>query len=86
MPAVRDPYPVVDLFAGPGGLGEGFASLRGTNDVNRFESIVAIERDGPSHQTLFLRHFLRRFPYDQLPEDYYRYLRGDIERDELYRM
>src|SRR3546814_2912279 len=36
-------------------------------------------------QTLLLRHFLRRFPYQQFPDDYYCYLRGDIDRDELYR-
>lgn len=85
MPSARYPYPVVDVFAGPGGLGEGFASLRGKSYSARFESIVAIERDDPSHQTLLLRHFIRRFPYGQLPDDYYRYLRGDIDRNELYR-
>ena len=85
MPAARHPYPVVDVFAGPGGLGEGFASVRGKSYAARFESIVAIERDESSHQTLLLRHFLRHFPHGQLPDDYYRYMRGDIGRDELYR-
>lgn len=85
MPATRHAYPVVDLFAGPGGLGEGFASLRGKSYSARFESVVAIERDEASHQTLLLRHFLRRFPFEQLPDDYYRYLRAEIDRDELYR-
>lgn len=85
MAASRQAYPVVDVFAGPGGLGEGFASLRGKSYSARFESVVAIERDESSHQTLLLRHFLRHFPYEQLPDDYYRYLRGDIDRDELYR-
>lgn len=81
----REPYPVVDLFAGPGGLGEGFASCPDENGKPRFESVVAIEQDEFSHQTLLLRHFLRRFPADELPEDYYRYLRGEIERADLYR-
>jgi DNA (cytosine-5)-methyltransferase 1 len=85
MAASRFPYPVVDVFAGPGGLGEGFAMLRGKSFSARFESVVAIERDELAHQTLLLRHFLRRFPFGQLPEDYYRYLRGDIERVELFR-
>lgn len=70
MATVQVPYPVVDLFAGPGGLGEGFASLTGEQGNRRFESVVAIERDEFSYQTLLLRHFLRRFPSDALPDDY----------------
>lgn len=85
MPKVQTAYPVVDLFAGPGGLGEGFASALGEHDEPRFESVVAIERDEFSHQTLLLRHFLRHFAADERPDDYYRYLRGEIDRDELYR-
>ena len=86
MPRAREAYPVVDLFAGPGGLGEGFASLTNARGDRRFESVVAIERDEFSYQTLLLRHFLRRFQPDELPNDYYRYLRGEIARSELYRL
>ena len=85
MANYKEPYPVVDLFAGPGGLGEGFAAARGKSYSTRFEGIVAIERDEASHQTLLLRHFLHRFPYEQLPDDYYRYLRCEIDREELFR-
>ena len=85
MATVQVPYPVVDLFAGPGGLGEGFASLTSEQGARRFESVVAIERDEFSYQTLLLRHFLRRFPSDALPDDYYRFLRGEIDRGELFR-
>lgn len=67
MATVGHLYPVVDLFAGPGGLGEGFASLIGEKGKRRFDSVVAIERDEFSHQTLLLRHFLRRFPSDAFP-------------------
>ena len=84
MPRARELYPVVDLFAGPGGLGEGFASVTGSKGERRFESVVAIERDESSHQTLLLRHFLRRFPDGELPEEYYLYLSGEIGRDDLY--
>lgn len=86
MKRACEAYPVVDLFAGPGGLGEGFASLTNAKGDRRFESVVAIERDEFSHQTLLLRHFLRRFQSDELPEDYYRYLRGEIDRIDLYRL
>lgn len=53
-------YPVVDVFAGPGGLGEGFASALDDKQRRRFRSVVSIERDAFSHQTLLLRHFVRR--------------------------
>lgn len=83
---MRSAYPVIDLFAGPGGLGEGFATIQGERDQHRFRSVVSIERDEFSHATLFLRHFLRSFSCDEVPDDYYRYLKGDIEIAELYRL
>ena len=78
-------YPVIDLFAGPGGLGEGFASVRGERDERRFHSVASIERDEFSHRTLLLRHFFHSFRVDEVPEDYYHYLRGAIGIDELFR-
>jgi len=78
-------YKVVDLFAGPGGLGEGFASSVDEKGGSRFTSVVSIERDEFSHQTLLLRHFIRQFPEGEVPDDYYAFLAGDISRDQLYR-
>lgn len=78
-------YKVVDLFAGPGGLGEGFASSVDEKGCSRFTSVVSIERDEFSHQTLLLRHFIRQFPAGEVPDDYYAFLAGDISRDQLYR-
>ena len=77
-------FPVVDLFAGPGGLGEGFALSTDDKDRPCFNSVVSIERDVFSHQTLLLRHFIRQFPEGQAPDDYYAFLAGGITRDELY--
>lgn len=77
-------YPLVDLFAGPGGLGEGFASLtRGKKDAC-FRSVISIEQDEFAHRTLLLRHFLRGFRGGEIPEDYYRYLESSITLKELY--
>lgn len=77
-------YPLVDVFAGPGGLGEGFASLtRGAKDAC-FRSAISIEQDEFAHRTLLLRHFLKAFKDDGLTEDYYRYLKDDITLGELY--
>jgi len=46
---------VVDLFAGPGGLGEGFSSF--SNDV--FRILVSAEKDTYAHETLQLRAYYR---------------------------
>lgn len=76
-------YPIVDLFAGPGGLGEGFAEVHSSNNSRAFRSVASIERDEFAHQTLLLRHFYRSFPKDDLPDDYYAYLEGRIDKAEL---
>ena len=47
--------------------------------------VISIEPDEWARQTLLLRHPRRRFPDQQLPDDYGPYLRGDVNRDELYR-
>lgn len=80
----KDGYAVVDLFAGPGGLGEGFASALDDKSRRRFHSVVSIERDTFAYQTLLLRHFLRQFPDGEAPDDYYNFLAGRISRTELF--
>lgn len=72
--------PVVDLFAGPGGLSEGFSSLSGRV---RFEVRLSIEKDPHAHKTLELRTFLRLFG-DSFPAEYYSYLSGRVSRDALF--
>lgn len=77
-------YPVIDLFAGPGGLGEGFAAAVDGDGRARFHSAAAIERDDHAHQTLLLRHFFRHFPEGDAPPEYYDFLDDRISRDELF--
>lgn len=69
MPA----YSVVDIFAGPGGLAEGFSSVSGSDGKRAFHVDLSIEKEASAHSTLQLRAFLRQFG-DTLPESYYRYL------------
>lgn len=79
------PFPIIDLFAGPGGLAEGFSSLANAEGERVFNIRLSIEKDYHAHQTLTLRSFLRQFPIRELPDDYYEFLEGKIELGELYR-
>ena len=80
----RAPIPVIDLFAGPGGLGEGFSSLVGADGARCFEVKVSIEKDEIAHRTLSLRALFRSFPDGKVPDCYYDYVRGKITRDGLF--
>ena len=77
------PIPVIDLFAGPGGLGEGFSALR-RGGKPHFKIGVSIEKDPFAHQTLELRAFFRQFPHHQAPAEYYDYLSRRISRADLF--
>lgn len=79
-------FPVVDVFAGPGGLGEGFSLSSDEKGRPCFKSVVSIERDIFSHQTLLLRHFIRHFREGEAPDEYYTFLKGGMTREELYRL
>jgi DNA (cytosine-5)-methyltransferase 1 len=76
--------PVIDLFAGPGGLGEGFSAL---DDGQTFKLKLSIEMDANAHKTLLLRAFFRKLKErpEGVPEEYYDYLRSPSkghQRDE----
>jgi DNA (cytosine-5)-methyltransferase 1 len=77
--------PVIDLFAGPGGLGEGFSAFRSPDSSGRFGLALSIEKDRFAHSTLELRAFFRQFESNKVPTEYYQYLRGEISRNELFR-
>lgn len=76
--------PVIDLFAGPGGLAEGFASFARLDGIKPFRIAVSVEKDPAAHSTLLLRSFFRQFELDEVPEHYYQYLRGELSRDQLF--
>jgi len=85
------PIPVIDLFAGPGGLGEGFSSVI-HNGSRLFDIKLSIEKDKNAHKTLQLRSFTRQFPLNKLPNQYYDVLKEtnlvarDKKLEELYRL
>jgi DNA (cytosine-5)-methyltransferase 1 len=70
------PIKIIDLFAGPGGLGEGFSQLK-VNGQPAFEIICSIEKEKAAHATLTLRAFVRKFG-DNIPNEYYEFLKGNL--------
>lgn len=63
--------PVIDLFAGPGGLGEGFSSVLDKNNERVFDIKLSIEKEENAHKTLTLRSFYRKFKLGSIPDEYY---------------
>ncbi len=75
--------PIIDLFAGPGGLGEGFTSVVDKKNQRHFRIALSIEKDEFAHKTLTLRSFLRQFPHKQLPTEYYDFLKTEKQDPEV---
>lgn len=76
---ILNPIQIVDLFAGPGGLGEGFSSFL---DAQRFRIIVSAEMDPNARKTLRLRSFFRilKNSNPDALDDYYNFCNGLSEK------
>ena len=66
-------FQVIDLFAGPGGLGEGFSSFS-----DKFKILVSAEMEQSAHKTLVMRAYYRQLKSSapELLSDYYDYCNG----------
>lgn len=85
---MSNPVKIIDLFAGPGGLGEGFSAYR-PEGKQAFKIAISIEKEESAHRTLLLRSFFRQFDHNKVPEEYYAFLRGELGKnpeDELYQL
>ncbi|MBW0158417.1 DNA cytosine methyltransferase [Sedimentimonas flavescens] len=71
-------FGIVDLFAGPGGLGEGFASLVEDGHAP-FRIGISVEKEASAHRTLTLRAFLRacRSRHGSLPKQFIDFHAGE---------
>ena len=78
---------VIDLFAGPGGLGEGVSSVENSDGSNPFKIGVSVEKEPCAHKTLTTRAFFRKIRNSKKAlESYYEYYRGNLTREELFAM
>ena len=69
-------FPVVDLFAGPGGLGEGFSAFCDSRGQHPFAIALSVEKEPSAFETLRLRSFLRQFG-QKFPKEYYEFINGE---------
>ncbi len=82
------PIKIIDLFSGPGGLGEGFSACKNADNTNTFEIAVSIEYEKSAHSTLLLRAFFRKLNEEQ-KADYFDFMKGKLGKkptDQLYGM
>lgn len=76
---------VIDLFAGPGGLGEGISSVLDEYGNNPFKIGISVEKEPSAHKTLTTRAFYRKIKaLDGGLDHYFRYVRGELTREELF--
>lgn len=74
-------YKTIDLFAGPGGLAEGFFSVRSQAGARVFPIALSVEKEPSAFATLRLRSFVRQF--DRAPQEYHDYISGRITKREM---
>ena len=74
--------PVVDIFAGPGGLGEGFPAYTPSRSSKSrpFKIAISAEMEVNAAKTLRLRAFYRQFAPHKVPDSYYDYVAGRVDR------
>lgn len=80
---MRNPVPVIDLFAGPGGLGEGFSTFKRPDGRPAFELSISIEKEASAFRTLLLRSVQRRLRSTPAYQHYLDYVTGHLTPDEF---
>lgn len=80
---MSSPFPLIDLFAGPGGLSEGFSSVRDRMGTPVYKAGVSIEMDVPAHATLSMRGLFRHLMRERCLDPYFDFVRGDTAFQEF---
>lgn len=73
---------VIDLFAGPGGLGEGFSSLKVRGNPV-FKIRMSVEKEVSAHNTLTLRAFYRSLNSKKDRDIYHNFVAGNISKEDM---
>lgn len=74
--------PVIDLFAGPGGLNEGFSQLQDSDGNPIFTTVGSFEMDPTAVKTLTLRDMFRHMDRNGgVPDSYYKFICGELAWD-----
>lgn len=74
---------VIDLFAGPGGLGEGFSTYQTPVGRHPFHIRMSVEKEASAHKTLTLRALYRLLRSTSERALYHAYITGKIEKQDL---
>lgn len=75
---------VIDLFAGPGGLGEGFSAYKPEGKSSGgFRIRMSVEKEASAHKTLSLRALYRLLNGSGDVRHYHQYFAGHTDRAEL---
>lgn len=78
------PIPVIDLFAGPGGLNEGFSSVGEDEGDPVFRTVGSFEMEKHAVSTLTLRSVFRHLKRTgHVPQAYYDYISGTLSRKDF---
>jgi len=78
--------PVIDVFAGPGGLNEGFSSVRSAAGTPAFKTVASIEMEESAVKTLTLRSAIRHCrasESDSAKKKLNKFLKQKISLDDL---
>ena len=77
--------PIVDIFAGPGGLSEGFSAYKEGDNTYPFLSVLSAEKETSAFRTLrtraFLRYFIYGLKYEVPPSVYIDYVAASSSKD-----
>lgn len=75
---------MIDLFAGPGGLSEGFSAYTTQNGrYHPFQTQMSVEKEESAHRTLRLRSFYRKLSTKDEKSIYHEYVQGKISEQEM---
>lgn len=78
---------VIDLFAGPGGLGEGVSSVIDSDGNIPFKIGISVEKEPSAHKTLTTRAFYRKIKVlDGGLEDYFNYVNGKLTLEQIFEL